>query len=114
MDKKINDYLTKQLYIEKNVVRERASNHVEPRTSSLPKVTFRSLSRQFKIHVNQAKKYAEIWMVVYHADARAFSANYKHSTRHLGTLPRTLRSSSAANFRRDMSPMAHLRRATWM
>ncbi|KIP12701.1 hypothetical protein PHLGIDRAFT_133284 [Phlebiopsis gigantea 11061_1 CR5-6] len=37
MAKEIRDYLTKQLFIEKNIV------------------TFRSLSRQFKIHVNQAK-----------------------------------------------------------
>ncbi|KAI0092638.1 DNA polymerase subunit Cdc27-domain-containing protein [Irpex rosettiformis] len=38
MATKINDYLTKQIFIEKNIV------------------TFRSLSRQFNIHVNTAKR----------------------------------------------------------
>ena len=56
----IDDYLTKQIYVDKNVV-SNYSLHRYPSDdadySATCKVTFRSLSRQFGLHVNAAKKY---------------------------------------------------------
>ncbi|OBZ76082.1 Peroxisomal biogenesis factor 2 [Grifola frondosa] len=59
MNTQVNDYLTKQLLIEKNVV-SKTILHFETTLCGTQdktrwKVTFRSLSRQFNIHVNIAK-----------------------------------------------------------
>lgn len=55
--KQAKDFLTKELFIKKNVVRMIFSlDAVQHRRVSVFQVTFRSLSRELGIHVNDAKK----------------------------------------------------------
>jgi hypothetical protein len=52
-----NDFLTKQLFIEKKIVSGKSRlAYSQPLTLPFNKVTYRSLSRQLGIHVNAAKK----------------------------------------------------------
>jgi hypothetical protein len=60
----INDYLTKQLFIERNVVSSSRKLSWSSQLFDLllpdrvdHKVTYRSLSRELAIHVNAAKKW---------------------------------------------------------